>query len=119
MDAKDFLQLPKAIDQAIQNGSSLICVVDEAILRTGIGRCYYTAFLKGRDYLGLSGTFVKDIHKVVINKFKRKGMFDVASNLFDLKEMRVLADYNPDATVSKAMFSLALTLVNNLMLTIQ
>ena len=118
MNVEDFLQLPKAIDQAIQKGSSITSIVDEAILRTGIGRCYYTAFLKGRDYLGLSGTFKKDIHKVVLEELKQKGMWGVASDLFDLKQLRIKADYYPNEIVNNAMFLSALALVNNLMITI-
>ena len=87
MNVEDFLQLPKAIDQAIQKGSSITSIVDEAILRTGIGRCYYTAFLKGRDYLGLSGTFKKDIHKVVLEELKQKLILSWIYSILNVPEI--------------------------------
>lgn len=64
---------------------------DQSKLRAAVGRAYYALFLIARDRLNVVTTL--DVHTEVINRFgnrKGKGRRD---QLFEMKELRLVADY--------------------------
>lgn len=98
----------------------------EAVLRTAVGRAYYSSFLKcfrlavefGRrellEYQRSEHPRVGEIHRAV-----RDALFDIefgnlASKLKDLFDKRVTADYYPAHTVDRHCAEEALELSQNI-----
>ena len=95
----DFLRIAKwLIDADVEER--------EAILRTSIGRAYYTAHLDSRKWLIMHGCQIpKDIdaHKSVITELRRwhsRGVGDMLDYL--RKNYRNRADYDLDKTIKRS-----------------
>lgn len=75
---------------------------DGAQLRACISRAYYSAFLTARDHAGLS-SFGEGGHWDVIKRYRKHEILKlrpIGDSLADLKELREIADYEPDTDCS-------------------
>lgn len=69
--------------------------MDEAGLRTAVGRAYYAAFLVARAKTGQTGS--DDIHSRVINALRRGPAWVLGGKLDSLRRLRTAADYEMSA----------------------
>ncbi len=71
--------------------------IDEAKIRTSIGRSYYASFLLAREAAGLSDLKAPEVHRKVISFLYSKDP-PVANKLHILRRQRNNADYDLDRT---------------------
>lgn len=93
-DWKQFLSLAAALQQ-----SPLASLDREAVLRTCIGRAYYSAFCSARDSLAASGAFTpandERDHRLVVLALRRARLNASAERLLELPFRRNQCDYEP------------------------
>jgi uncharacterized protein (UPF0332 family) len=91
---KDYLSLA----YLLKNLSKLIFHRKESICRSAVSRAYYAAFCHARNYArdkeGLKLTGKVTDHGIVKDHFRKKGQFDIASELDDLRDWRNSCDYD-------------------------
>ncbi len=79
----------------LEAATSLAASSDEALLRTAVGRAYYSVFLVARDRLGVVQE--EGAHAEVRSRLTRRNNGGrIAEQLKRLYELRTTADYNLD-----------------------
>lgn len=88
--------------------------IDEANLRTAVGRAYWASFLEARHRLGVP-TRTGRVHREVIGRLKKSDL--TAGNQLDkLEELRTLADYELDRSDSwRSNWEMARSLANHIL----
>lgn len=66
----------------------------EGLIRSGISRAYYAAFLIARYVLGLEYLELSKVHRRVVDILKENGHANIADKLAKLREERNNADYD-------------------------
>ena len=96
MLGKDFLNIADRITECYGDESRRECSMQksEGLIRSGISRAYYAAFIIARYAVGLEYLRGKDIHEKVITRLKEDGHEDIADKLFELRMKRNNADYD-------------------------
>lgn len=99
----------------------------EAALRTSVGRAYYSAFLRCKEFAFQHGEIYLadydkpeckrpgEVHAVVREALKEIRLWDVANFLYDLFENRVTSDYRLNETVKEKDASDAIELCKKIM----
>ncbi len=80
-DPREFLALARSL---VEQGRT------EPILRTAVGRAYYTAFLLARDTTGVTATY--GAHQAVITQLRQRDR-SAGDQLDALRHLRTVADY--------------------------
>jgi hypothetical protein len=96
----------------------------EALCRTIIGRCYYSAFLISREKLIVEYRHIylrsirEKVHQEVIDKFNELEPF-IGQKLDDLRELRIEADYYCNVILNDKAALRALTIAQRVITRLQ
>ncbi len=85
----------------------------EGLIRSGVSRAYYAAFLIARYAIGLEYLMSSEVHKRVIDTLKESGYANIADKLVDLRRKRNTADYDTYVSLGIGVLTWATQVARN------
>ena len=110
----EFLNIARSIANCYEsNAHECIIMRNEGLIRSGVSRAYYAAFIIARLAVRLEYFRRKEVHEKVIDRLKEDGHADIADKLFKLRMKRNDADYDVYINITAKTLKWAIKIAND------